>query len=98
MNYAVKQEALDELGRYNVSRVTRTDACLCSVFNEIGMRTVDDFGVVGASIDQARIAGNKALPWVVSKHGQPNYIEVPSDNLDAVDDITLGLVEPLTSR
>ena len=27
-------------------------------YNEIGMRTVDDLGVFGAAIDQARIARN----------------------------------------
>lgn len=62
--YGIKQdEALDELGAYNLSTNLDMDVALKGVhdlydWNEVGIRTVDDFGIVGASLDAVRIAKN----------------------------------------
>ena len=62
--YALKQDAnLDELGAFNLSNNPNMDVALKGVhdlydWNEIGVRSVDDFGIVGASLDAVRIANN----------------------------------------
>ena len=65
-------------------------------FRETGLRTVDDFGIVGASIDAARIQGNKG-----TVHGRlGNFISGPALKYGAetpggVEEITIGLAEQL---
>ena len=62
--YALKQDVnLDELGAFNLSNNPNMDVALKGVhdlydWNEIGVRSVDDFGIVGASLDAVRIANN----------------------------------------
>lgn len=62
--YGLKQEDnLDELGAYNLSNNPNMDVALKGVhdlydWNEVGMRAVDDFGIIGASLDAVRIAKN----------------------------------------
>jgi len=58
-----QEDALDEIGMYNLSQNPNLDKPLKGVhdmfdYTETAVRTVDDFGVVGASIDAARIARN----------------------------------------
>ena len=61
---AIKQEeALDEVGMYGYMQNPSLDAPIKGIhdafdYTETGVRTVDDFGVVGAAVDQVRIARN----------------------------------------
>ena len=102
LQYQAKQdEALDELGYYNESKATDPNIPLKGVhdlyeFRETGMRTVDDFGIVGASIDAARIQSNKGT--VYGRLG--NFISGPALKYGAetpggVEEITIGLTQQL---
>jgi len=92
---------LDELGYYNLAENPNMDVPLRGVhdvfdYTELGVRTVDDFGVVGAAIDQARIAKN--LDTVYGRLG--NMISEPAlkfalKNGDNAQDIVLGLADQL---
>ena len=99
---AIKQEeALDEIGYYNLSENPNMDVPLKGVhdlfdYTEVGVRTVDDFGVVGAAIDQARIAKN--LDTVDGRLG--NMLSEPAlkyalKSGDNAQDIVLGLADQL---
>ena len=100
--YIAKQEAdLDELGYYNMSKNSDTNIPMKGVhdlydFRETGMRSVDDFGIVGASIDAARIAANKDT--VYGRLG--NFISEPAlkyglETPGGVEEITVGLAKQL---
>jgi len=102
LEYQAKQdEALDELGYYNSSKAENPNIPLKGVhdlfeFRETGLRTVDDFGIVGASIDAARIQGNKGT--VYGRLG--NFISGPALKYGAetpggVEEITIGLTQQL---
>ena len=102
LEYQAKQdEALDELGYYNASKTDDPNIPLKGVhdlyeFRETGVRTVDDLGIVGASIDAARIQGNKGT--VYGRLG--NFISGPALKYGAetpggVEEITLGLTKQL---
>ena len=62
---ARRQDAMDELGRYNSSTDASLDQPMLGVDNELfevteqGIRSVDPAGVHGAAVDAARIAKNK---------------------------------------
>ena len=96
-------EALDEVGQYNLYNNPRIDEPMKGVhdmfdYNEIGVRTVDDFGVVGASIDQSRIARN--LDSVDGRIG--NIISEPAIKYGLsgegnVDEVVLGLARQLNA-
>ena len=96
-----QEEALDELGYYNLSETMSLDGPVKGVhdvfdFTEIGVRTVDDFGVVGAALDSARIAKN--LDTVHGRLG--NMISEPAlkyalQNGNNAQDIVLGLADQL---
>ena len=102
LQYQAKQdEALDELGYYNSSKTDDPNVAIKGVhdlydFRETGLRTVDDFGIVGASIDAARIQGNKG-----TVHGRlGNFISGPALKYGAetpggVEEITIGLTQQL---
>ena len=100
--YVAKQTAdLDELGYYNMSKNPDANIPMKGVhdlydFRETGMRSVDDFGIVGASIDAARIAGNKGT--VYGRLG--NFISEPAlkyglETPGGVEEITVGLTKQL---
>ena len=102
LEYQAKQdEALDELGYYNQSKETDPNIPLKGVhdlyeFRETGMRTVDDFGIVGASIDAARIQSNKGTTY--GRLG--NFISGPAlkygaETSGGVEEITIGLTQQL---
>ena len=102
LEYQAKQdEALDELGYYNQSKAADPNIPLKGVhdlyeFRETGMRTVDDFGIVGASIDAARIQTNKGTTY--GRLG--NFISGPALKYGAetpggVEEITIGLTQQL---
>jgi hypothetical protein len=100
-NLIKQEEALDEVGYYNLSNNPNMDVPLKGIHDmfdptEIGVRTVDDFGVVGAAIDQARIAKN--LDTVDGRLG--NMLSEPAlkyalINGDNAQDIVLGLADQL---
>ena len=101
-SYALKQEdALDELGAYNLSENPNMDVALKGVhdlfdWNEIGQRTVDDFGIVGASLDAVRIAKN--YDTVYGRLGNmisPPAIKYASKSANASEEIVLGLTKQL---
>ena len=96
-----REEALDEVGYYNLAMNPDFDRPLKGIhdamdYTETGVRTVDDFGVVGAAIDQARIAKN-----VDSSYGRiGNMISEPAlkyslQSSENVQDIVLGLADQL---
>ena len=102
LEYAAKQEeALDELGYYNISKAQDFNQPLKGAhdlydWQETGARTVDDFGIVGASIDAARIQANKGT--VNGRIG--NFISGPALKYGAetpggVEEITMGLTQQL---
>ena len=102
VDYGIEQSAaLDELGRYNLSIAEDANVPLKGVndlydFNEVGMRTVDDFGIMGAAVDQARIAGNMDTVYGRLRNMMsPAALKYAGKNLDSVDDITLGLARDL---
>ena len=60
---AKRSEALDEAGAYGFTKNTDLDKPIRGVhdmygYDEVGIRSTDDYGIVGASVDQARIANN----------------------------------------
>ncbi len=60
---AKRSESLDELGSYNATTATDPNNPIFGYhdlygYQEVGTRSVDDLGIVGASIDAARIAGD----------------------------------------
>ena len=99
----VKQEqSLDELGQYNLMRnPENTEFALKGVhdlynWNETGMRYVDDFGVVGASVDASRIANN--LDTVNGRIGsmvsQP-AVKYAGTTVGGTDEVVEGLARQL---
>ena len=99
---AIKQEeALDEMGMYGYSMNPAMDQPIKGVhdmydYTEVGVRTVDDFGVVGASVDAVRVAKN--LDTVNGRLG--NVISEPAlkyslTNGDNAQDVVLGLADQL---
>ena len=60
---AKRAESFDELGTYNFATSTNLDEPIFGYhdlydYQEVGIRSVDDMGIVGASIDAGRIANN----------------------------------------
>jgi len=60
---AKRSDALDELGEYNFSKNANLDEPMLGVhdlygYDESGIRSVDDLGIVGAQVDVARIFSN----------------------------------------
>jgi len=100
--YALKQEdALDELGAYNLSTNPDMDVALKGVhdlfdWNEIGMRQVDDFGIVGASLDAVRIAKNYDTVYGrLGSVASPPAIKYGVSTPQASEEIVLGLTKQL---
>ena len=103
-SYAIKQENnLDELGEYNLYRNPDSDVALKGVhdlydWNEIGVRGVDDFGIVGASLDAVRVAKNYdtvygRLGSMLSTPAIKYGVTTPQ----ASEEIILGLTQQLKS-
>ena len=96
-----QDEALDEAGAYGRYLNPAMDEPIKGVhdvfdYNEIGVRTVDDFGIVGASVDQSRITRN--LDSVDGRIG--NIISEPAIKYGLsgegnLDDVVLGLAKQL---
>lgn len=65
-NAAKRTEALDEVGAYNFSKSVDVDKPIFGYhdsygYQEIGIRSVDDLGIVSASVHAARIATNDGV-------------------------------------
>ena len=99
---AIKQEeALDEIGAYNVMNNPNMDVAMKGVhdlfdYTELGVRTVDDFGVVGAAIDQVRIARNLdsvngRMGNIISEPALKYGLQAPQNS----DEIVMGLADQL---
>ena len=100
--YALKQEdALDELGMYNLSNNPDMDVALKGVhdlfdWNEIGQRSVDDFGIVGASVDAVRIAKNYDTVYGrLGSVASPPAISYAVSTPTASEELVLGLTKQL---
>lgn len=101
-NYALKQEdALDELGSYNLSRNPNMDVALKGVhdlydWNEVGQRVVDDFGIVGASLDAVRIAKNYDTVYGrLGSVASPPAIKYGASTPMGSEEVVLGLTKQL---
>jgi len=96
-----REDALDEVGYYNLSENPNLDQRVKGVhdmfdYTELGVRSVDDFGVVGAAIDSARIAKN--LDTTYGRLG--NMLSEPAlkyalKSGENAQDIVLGLADQL---
>ena len=98
---AKQSDALDELGEYNFSRNANLDQPMLGVhdlygYEESAIRAVDDLGIVGASVDYARILGNADSAYgrvgsVISEPALKFGLEIP----EGQDAIIRGLAEQL---
>ena len=96
-----REDALDEIGYYNLSENPNLDQRVKGVhdmfdYTELGVRSVDDFGVVGAALDSARIAKN--LDTTYGRLG--NMLSEPAlkyalKSGENAQDIVLGLADQL---
>jgi hypothetical protein len=100
--YALSQEdALDELGAYNLSQNPNMDVAMKGVhdlydWNEVGQRTVDDFGIVGASLDAVRIANNYDTVYGrLGSMASPAAIRYAGSTPMGSEDIIMGLTRQL---
>ena len=100
----IKQdEALTEYGDYNMYKNEGDpNVPLRGVDNgvfdykELGVRTVDDFGVVGASVDAAQIRANKGTTYGrIRNMISEGAVKYASDVPEATDEIVLGLAKTL---
>ena len=101
-NYALKQEdSLDELGAYNLSKNPNMDVALKGVhdlydWNEVGQRVVDDFGIVGASLDAVRIAKNYDTVYGrLGSIASPPAIKYGASTPMGSEEVVLGLTKQL---
>jgi len=84
---ARRSDALDELGEYNFSKNTNLDEPMLGVhdlygYDESGIRSVDNLGIVGATVDYARIASNADSVYgrvgsVISEPALKYGLEIP---------------------
>ena len=65
-------------------------------FNEVGMRTIDDLGIFGAAIDQARIARNAGTRvGRIRNMISPAAMKYVVNNPDAIDELSLTFAKSL---
>jgi hypothetical protein len=98
---ARRSDALDELGEYNFSKNANLDQPMLGVhdlygYEESGIRSVDDLGIVGAAVDVARIVNNADSVYgrvgsVISEPALKFGLEVP----EGQDAIIRGLAQQL---
>lgn len=98
---ARRSDALDELGEYNFSKNTNLDEPMLGVhdlygYEESGVRSVDNLGIVGAAVDVARIVNNADSVYgrvgsVISEPALKLGLEVP----EAQEAIIRGLAQQL---
>ena len=99
---AKRSDSLDELGSYNVTKADDPDNPIFGYhdlygYQETGTRSVDDLGIVGASIDAARIAGD--IDTVYGRIGNSVSEGALKFSLEGVENqqaVQKGLAEVLT--
>ena len=99
---AKRSDSLDELGSYNASNATDPDNPIYGYhdlygYQETGTRSVDDLGIVGASIDAARIAND--IDTVYGRIGNSVSEGALKYSLDGVENqmaVQKGLADVLT--
>ena len=84
---AKRSKDLDDLGEYNFSKSQNLDEPVFGMhdlygYEESGIRSADDMGIVGASIDQVRIAKN-----IDSTHGRLGSVMTESNLKFALDGV-----------
>ena len=102
-----RSQALDEVGEYNLSKKFETDANIDEPifgvhdmygYRESGVRGVDDLGIVGAQLDNARIFTNEGSVYGrVGNAISDGALKYALDDAsgEAVFSITKGLGEQL---
>lgn len=98
---ARRSDALDELGEYNLSKDANLDQPVFGVsdlygYEESGIRSVDNLGVVGAAVDVARITNNVDTVYgrvgsVISESALKFGLEIPNGQ----EAIVRGLAQQL---
>jgi hypothetical protein len=98
---AARSDALDELGTYNFSKSQNLDEAQLGVhdlygYEESGTRSVDNLGIVGASVDAARIRFNAdssygRLGSVISEPA----MKIALEGVEEYDYVMKGLKETL---
>ena len=100
---AARSDSLDELGTYNFSRSENLDLPVYGYhdsygYQEIATRSVDDYGIVGASVDAARIDNN--IDTIYGRLGNPISEGAIKYSLEGVDNqlmVQKGLANELTA-
>lgn len=96
-----REEALDEMGQYNMYLNPAMDRPMKGVhdmfdYGEEGIRAVDDFGIVGSAVDAARISRN--LDTVYGRIGNPisePALKYALTDANASQDVVLELASQL---
>ena len=99
---AKRSDSLDELGSYNATNATDPNNPIFGYhdlygYQEVGTRSVDDLGIVGASIDAARIADD--IDTVYGRIGNSVSEGALKFSLEAVENqqaVQKGLADVLT--
>ena len=99
---AKRADSLDELGSYNVTKADDPDNPIFGYhdlygYQETGTRSVDDLGIVGASIDTARIAND--IDTVYGRIGNSvseGALKFSLENVENQQAVQKGLADVLT--
>lgn len=100
---AKRSGSLDEIGQYNLSKATNLDEPIYGYhdvygYQEVAARSVDDLGIVGASIDAARIDNN--IDTIYGRLGNSvseGALKYSLENVDNQLMIQKGLADELTA-
>ena len=99
---AARSDALDEIGGYNVSKAANLDQPIFGYhdlygYQEQGIRSVDNLGIVGAAVDAARIANNvDTLYGRIGNAVSEGALKFSLENIDNQMAIQRGLADVLT--
>ena len=100
---AKRSDSLDEIGNYNLSKATNLDEPIYGYhdvygYQEVATRSVDDLGIVGASIDAARIDNNiDTIYGRVGNSVSEGALKYSLENVDNQLMIQKGLADELTA-
>ena len=100
---AKRSGSLDEIGQYNLSKATNLDEPVYGYhdvygYQEVATRSVDDLGIVGASIDAARIDNNiDTIYGRVGNSVSEGALKYSLENVDNQLMIQKGLADELTA-
>ncbi len=100
---AKRSGSLDEIGQYNLSKATNLDEPVYGYhdvygYQEVATRSVDDLGIVGASIDAARIDNNiDTIYGRVGNSVSEGALKYSLENVDNQLMVQKGLADELTA-